>query len=369
MLIQGIPVATLILALAPAVTAHGIGTKVVGNCDPKIFGVTLGYDAGVPRNGKGQQPFSRDIVVLKNPIVPPTKQSKWWKKPRTYWHNDCGANLITVESYYRKSEPQKFAKANNNQKNWWYYQMPAKPQWGQLIDWRKITTHQAKQNKIVKASPGGWIKVEMHQVNADGAGPYKAKFSENGEPNNWYKVKWTDPKTKKVSWKVFWSQPKQNVPGEAKKFSVRPVGALQKNLHVIFPIPAGLKCTGEYAGKKNICMLRYENFAKNGQFGGCIPFQLIKASSCGREEVVVKVEEAPKKPQKMIVVAEEDDDDEVPNAKGNDYGKKKTKKTKKTKTTKKEDENDTDDEDDDDDEDEDDDDDEDDDNDDSGNYF
>ncbi|EPS42106.1 hypothetical protein H072_3969 [Dactylellina haptotyla CBS 200.50] len=251
--------AVVVLALTPEIAGHGIFYNIIGDADPSIRSYVLGIHTSTPRDGTGQLPFQRDIVVLKNPIVPPTKWSKWWKKPRTYWANGCGANIWDQNDYYStwsKTKSQ-YAKANANQKNYWYYQMPVK----KMIDWKGLTTTYAKTNRIIKVSPGGWIRIMHHQVNADGAGPFKCKISSNGAPSGWNSG-WIVPSGA------------NNVPGSAKAFSFRGAGTLQQFAMTI-NVPKNLKCSGSYGGMNNICMMRCENYAKNGPFGGCVPFQLV----------------------------------------------------------------------------------------------
>ncbi|KAF3286248.1 hypothetical protein TWF970_009794 [Orbilia oligospora] len=102
----------------------------------------------------------------------------------------------------------------------------------------------------------------MHyQVNADGAGPLRCKISSTGQSSNW-----------NPGW--FYPPVKDQVPGSAKDKPFKAAGTMQ-----LFPftvtIPKNIKCNGPYEGKRSICMLRCENYALNGPFGGCLPFQLI----------------------------------------------------------------------------------------------
>ncbi|KAK6533792.1 hypothetical protein TWF694_002721 [Orbilia ellipsospora] len=251
--------AVVILALTPEIAGHAIPYNIIGDADISVSSYILGIHTSTPRTGTTQLPFQRDIAVFKNPVVPATKWSKWWKKPRTYWANGCGANIWDQNIYYSTAAATKkqYAKATAAQKNYWYYQMPAK----KMIDWKGITTTYAQTNRIIKVSPGGWIRMMVHQLNGDGAGPYKCKISSTGEPSGW---------------NAGWIQPTgaNNVPGTAKSYSNRVAGTLQ-DFPLTVDIPANLKCSGSYAGMNNICMMRCENYAINGPFGGCVPFQLV----------------------------------------------------------------------------------------------
>jgi hypothetical protein len=43
-------------------------------------------------------------------------------------------------------------------------------------------------------------------------------------------------------------------------------------------IPAGTSCTGTVAGQQNVCMVRCQNPARAGPFGGCVPVQMAGAA-------------------------------------------------------------------------------------------
>ncbi|KAK6512616.1 hypothetical protein TWF481_001499 [Arthrobotrys musiformis] len=254
--------AVVIVALAPEIACHGVWDNAIGDADPTVRGYVIGKHYKLAdRKGTGQIPYQHDIPVLKNPIVPPTAQSKWWKKPRTYWANGCGATILDQNLWWSKHKDKKmrdaFAKLAVNRRNPVIYQIPVK----KMLDWAQITKTMAKSNQIVKVSPGGWIRIMHYQVNADGAGPFKCKISSTGQPSNW-NPGWIIPAAK------------DQVPGREKDKSFRAVGTMQ-----LFPftiqIPSSLKCSGTYEGRKNVCMMRCENYAVNGPFGGCIPFQLI----------------------------------------------------------------------------------------------
>ncbi|KAF3925474.1 hypothetical protein ABW21_db0208896 [Orbilia brochopaga] len=256
-----LPAAIVVLALTPEIASHGIFMNFIGNANGNIKCPGLGYDPKLPRTGVAQLPFQGDAVVLKNPIVPPTKWSRCWKpkgpNSRAYWVNHCGANINLQNEYYAANPTLKwgkktfnYKKANPKDKNFWLYQCPAK----KLIDWKGLTTQRAKEGKIIQVTRGGWIRLMHYQVNADGGGPFKCKISRSGEPMNWDK-KWIIP------------GPKNQVPG-AKKTSLNPKGA-RKPFPLTIPIPKDLECNGSYGSGNRV------NYAVNGPFGGCIPFQLV----------------------------------------------------------------------------------------------
>jgi Egh16-like virulence factor len=44
-------------------------------------------------------------------------------------------------------------------------------------------------------------------------------------------------------------------------------------------IPQGQTCTGTVAGQSNVCMVRCQNPARAGPFGGCVPVQMAGGNS------------------------------------------------------------------------------------------
>ncbi|EGX47555.1 hypothetical protein AOL_s00083g63 [Orbilia oligospora ATCC 24927] len=114
-----------------------------------------------------------------------------------------------------------------------------------------------KENLIPEASAGGWIRMRIHQVNEDGGGPFKCKLDQSGLSTNFGD----------------WIPLTKNTPGDGHSISHHT--ARTGNLWLELPLPKDLKCSGTYGDRKNICMIRCENQAVNGPFGGCVPFQQI----------------------------------------------------------------------------------------------
>ncbi|KAK6337844.1 hypothetical protein TWF696_001323 [Orbilia brochopaga] len=249
--------AAAILAMTPQISAHAVFMTVIGDADQTIQGHSLGYDATTPRGGTTQLPFQRDVAVFSNPIVPATPGTPYFGKPRPYWVNGCGSSILTLNNYHARTPQFKvnYAKFTPDQKNKNYYQVPARAS----IEWSTMTRQMAQRNQIPKCKKGGWLRVMVHQVNADGAGPFKCKIDPWGTASKW------------GPWIPIPAA--NNVPGDQKLFSVKADGSGQ-NFPLTIPIPANQKCNGVYAGHRNVCMMRCENFAKNGPFGGCIPFSV-----------------------------------------------------------------------------------------------
>ncbi|KAF3921178.1 hypothetical protein ABW21_db0202370 [Orbilia brochopaga] len=247
--------ATAILAMIPEISAHAAFMTVIGNADQVVQGHSLGYDAATPRDGTTQIPYQQDVAVFNNPIVPATPGTPWFGKPRTYWTNGCGSSILTLNNYYSTQVTLKVAytKYTVAQKNTIIYQTPAKA----LIDWKAMTLQMSRSHMIPRATANGWLRIMVHQVNADGAGPYKCRIDSMGTASAW------------GPWIPIPAA--NNVPGQAALFSVKADGTKQQ-FPLTVPIPANQRCSGVYGNTRNVCMLRCENYAKNGPFGGCVPF-------------------------------------------------------------------------------------------------
>ncbi|KAF3099965.1 hypothetical protein TWF102_005382 [Orbilia oligospora] len=117
-------------------------------------------------------------------------------------------------------------------------------------------TGQTLKSGIPKVTAGGNLNVMNYQINLDGAGPFKCKISYHGAPNRW-------TKTLSVT---------KNCPGDGRSLHWP---GIQKPCWFTIDMPADLDCTGSF-GAKDICIVRCENNADNGPFGGCIPVQQIR---------------------------------------------------------------------------------------------
>jgi hypothetical protein len=95
----------------------------------------------------------------------------------------------------------------------------------------------------------------FHQVNQDGAGPLTAMIDATSGG--------TDPAAFKTA------QVTQNVPGIG-------IGGLSAASTMDFPVkvqmPAGMTCQGTAGGATNVCVVRMQNSALAGPFGGSAAF-------------------------------------------------------------------------------------------------
>ncbi|KAF3908143.1 hypothetical protein AA313_de0200073 [Arthrobotrys entomopaga] len=249
------------LATAPYADAHSFIYHARGNVKGTGVGWALGYH-NVPTTKdhklfEVQLPYQRVTAVFSNPAVPCYKSANRQScEKRAYLNTGCGISLFSIEEYEKKS-PDKYKPwgKSTNRKNAWYFM-------GKYSSPKAFIDTSSEVNRILKAkalprvTPGGTLKMILHQVNADGAGPYRCRIDYTGLGKRWSK----------------WIPVTKNAPGSGSYYSA---GA-GKNFDLIVRIPKNAKCTGTYGKAKNICMVRCENKAANGPFGGCVPVQLIQ---------------------------------------------------------------------------------------------
>jgi len=111
------------------------------------------------------------------------------------------------------------------------------------------------QSGMPTSADDGTVSMTFHQVNQDGAGPLTAQIDATSGG--------TDPaafKDAKVT---------QNVPGIG-------IGGLSAASTMDFPVkvqmPAGMTCSGSAGGVNNVCVVRLQNAALAGPFGGSAAF-------------------------------------------------------------------------------------------------
>lgn len=112
---------------------------------------------------------------------------------------------------------------------------------------------------LPQVTPGGMLMMTLHQVNGDGAGPYIAMIDASGTGTQWA------PATVAT-----------NVDGNARG---RNNDNAKTDLPLNVAIPANQTCTGTVAGQSNVCMVRVQNPARAGPFGGCIPVQMANVAA------------------------------------------------------------------------------------------
>ena len=101
----------------------------------------------------------------------------------------------------------------------------------------------------------GIVSMTFHQVNQDGAGPLTASIdaTSGGQDASAFQS----------------AQMVKDVPGAG-------IGGLSAATTTDFPIqvqvPQGMKCTGSVGGANNVCVLKVQNQALAGPFGGSVAF-------------------------------------------------------------------------------------------------
>ncbi|KAK6354239.1 hypothetical protein TWF730_008651 [Orbilia blumenaviensis] len=248
-LTNSISAAVAFLSCASGIYGHGLIVDAYGNSNAKARGRGVGFvdQYAHNRKGTGQHPFQVDVPVFKDPAVP------CCKRKRTYLAQGCGITLqvlwrnkikpnghLIKQSWYSGAVQHIFTSNNGGQVNL-PYEM-------NLLMSKKL---------MPQASAGGWLKMRIHQVNVDGGGPYKCRIDSTGTANRF----------------GAWIHPTINVPGD--KYSLSWKTIHKPNLWIHLPIPKGTQCTGKWGSYTRVCMVRCENQAVNGPFGGCVPFQQI----------------------------------------------------------------------------------------------
>ncbi|RFN44042.1 hypothetical protein FIE12Z_11705 [Fusarium flagelliforme] len=118
------------------------------------------------------------------------------------------------------------------------------------IDVGENTENAISANQVTQVEAGGELTVTIHQVNADGAGPYVCDLDESSNTN-------TNIQNLTVT---------NNVPGTNGLSQVK-----TQAFNITVKMPDDLNCFGASTG--NICTVRCRNNALAGPFGGCFAVQ------------------------------------------------------------------------------------------------
>lgn len=193
------------LAMAQLAAGHGAILKAVG--DMGGSGTALGIDASTPRDGATRKPFQADSTRFKNNNV-----------------DACGETLGGGPN-----EPTE-----------------------------QVTKMVQDSKSMPMISQGGMVMMTLHQVNGDGAGPYKCMIDSTGTGTGG----WTDMKVT------------TNVPGKNSRSKAK-----AEDFPLTAKVAGDQTCTGSMGGMDNICMVRCNNEANAGPFGGCVPVQMVSAGN------------------------------------------------------------------------------------------
>ncbi|KAL7620574.1 hypothetical protein AAE478_009569 [Parahypoxylon ruwenzoriense] len=125
------------------------------------------------------------------------------------------------------------------------------------IDVGENTENALAAGAVTQVKRGSQVKVTIHQVNADGAGPYTCDL----ELIHVWQVEAGNNGVITQNLTV-----QNNVPG-VNGFSQ----AKTEQFEILVTMPDDFTCTGSSAG--NVCTMRCRNNAHAGPFGGCVPLQ------------------------------------------------------------------------------------------------
>ncbi|KAK7913999.1 hypothetical protein PG985_011702 [Apiospora marii] len=187
-------------ALVAVAQAHSQLLKIQGKAGSPAS-VGLGVDPNIARNCTTINPCQQDSTIIRDAEI------------KDNIVNECGRNEIIGN-----------------------------------IDIGENTENAIAANAVTEAGPGEKLTVTLHQVNADGAGPYACDLIEQGN---------TGIITQNLT-------VQNNVPG-ANGFSQEKF----KDFEMTVIMPQKFDCTGASTG--NICTVRCRNNAQAGPFGGCFP--------------------------------------------------------------------------------------------------
>ncbi|KAK6499005.1 hypothetical protein TWF481_011574 [Arthrobotrys musiformis] len=207
-------------------------------------------------NGNNDVWGQKEATIFSDPPVPnPAFQRLWLNE-------GCGVTLQTVDLWW-----QMFG--GRGTEDWWKYQQIlswqpkiTKEAWVQTW-WETLKQANAHVLPAVSADGSGWLHMAVLQINEDGAGPFRCRVDPTGDGK--YPWGW-EPSDR------FSSQPQPNDGGAAKSFW--PHGKHKASV-LKWHAPRGQICNGKSGSYNNVCIMRCENFATNGPFGGCIPFRVV----------------------------------------------------------------------------------------------
>ncbi|KAK3984026.1 hypothetical protein QBC44DRAFT_302149 [Cladorrhinum sp. PSN332] len=118
------------------------------------------------------------------------------------------------------------------------------------IDVGEVTEAQLAEGIVTQVQAGSDVTITLHQVNADGAGPFTCQVDQTSNSG------------------VF-SQPlhiKNNIPGINGLSQAK-----EQDFNITVTLPSDLQCVGASTG--NVCTIRCRNNAQAGPFGGCFAVQ------------------------------------------------------------------------------------------------
>ncbi|OTB08895.1 hypothetical protein M426DRAFT_71144 [Hypoxylon sp. CI-4A] len=195
-----------LIAAVQLVASHGVITDATG--DAGGSGMALGVDTSTPRDGTRRKPFQQDSTRFR------------------------GDQADTVG--------ETIGAGNND------------------VEEGTQAIMAATDDQLPQVTAGGELKMTLHQVNADGAGPYTCMINDDGTGADWDDIEVT-----------------QSPPGD----DSRDRDGNETDFPLTAAIPADQECTGTVAGQDNACLVRCQNGAGAGPFGGVVPVQMANTTS------------------------------------------------------------------------------------------
>ncbi|KAJ9144088.1 Cas1 appressorium specific protein [Pleurostoma richardsiae] len=196
----------LLLAAAELVSGHGAIIKAAG--DAGGTGMALGIDTSTPRDGTRRNPFQQDSTRFRGDAADTVGETLGGGTNDV----EAGTQAILAET----------------------------------------------GDQLPQVTPGGEVSMTLHQVNADGGGPYTCMINDDGTAETWEDIAVTTTPPGENS---------RNRDGAATDFPL------------VAAVPADQTCTGSVAGQDNVCLVRCQNDANAGPFGGIVPVQIAGASN------------------------------------------------------------------------------------------
>ncbi|KAK0722200.1 hypothetical protein B0T26DRAFT_749631 [Lasiosphaeria miniovina] len=195
-----------LLAVAELAAGHGAIVKATG--DAGGSGSAIGINPNTPRDGTTRNPFQQDTTRFKGDLADTLGETLGGGD------NDLEAGTQAVLAQNGGELPQ--------------------------------------------VTPGGEVRMTLHQVNADGGGPYKCSINADGTAQDFVPIQVT-----------------QNTPGR----NGRNPSGQTTDFPLTAAIPADQTCTGTVAGQDNVCLVKCQNPARAGPFGGVVPVQMAAAAA------------------------------------------------------------------------------------------
>ncbi|KAI1205871.1 uncharacterized protein F4807DRAFT_464332 [Annulohypoxylon truncatum] len=195
-----------LLATAQLAASHGVITNATGNAGGS--GMALGVDPSTPRDGTRRNPFQQDSTRFRGASA------------------DTFGETIGAGANDLETGTQAIMAMTGDQ--------------------------------LPQVTAGGQVKMTLHQVNSDGAGPYTCMINADATGADWTAIDVTQ------------SPPGKNSRNQAGSETDFPLTAA---------IPADQTCTGTVAGQDNACLVRCQNGARAGPFGGVVPVQMASGNN------------------------------------------------------------------------------------------